>query len=152
MDEPKGGNPPSDQHEPFPYPDDPYDGHRPDTAPAVETALVPAQAGGGGGTPPPPPPPEDEEDEDGEGMLRMSFLEHLEELRYRIIHALMGFGVAFLACIVFANQLWQIVEAPAADALRKIGARDKLVIIDPMEGFSIIWVWTPLVATMFVAS
>ena len=150
MDEPKGGDSPPDQLKPFTYPDDPYDGHRPDTASPVETAVVPA--GGGGGTPPPPPPPPEDEDEDDEGMLRMSFLEHLEELRFRIIRALMGFGVAFLVCIVFANQLWQIVEAPAADALRKIGARDKLVIIDPMEGFSIIWVWTPLVATMFVAS
>jgi sec-independent protein translocase protein TatC len=150
MDEPNGGNPPSDQHTAFPYPDDPYDGHRPDTAPSVETAVVPA--GAGGGTPPPPPPPEDE-DEDDDGMLRMSFLEHLEELRHRIIRALMGFGVAFLLCIVFANQLWRIVQAPAADALKKIGVADgKLAIIDPMEGFSIIWVWTPLVATMFVAS
>ncbi len=151
MDEPKGADSPPDQSTPFTYPDDPYDGHRPDTVPTVETAVVPV--GAGGGTPPPPPPPEDEEDGDDEGMLRMSFLEHLEELRLRIIRALMGFGVGFLLCIVFANQLWQIVMAPAADALKKIGVPDgKLAIIDPMEGFSIIWVWTPLVATMFVAS
>jgi sec-independent protein translocase protein TatC len=151
MDEPKGGDSPPDQQKPFPYPDDPYDGHRPDTGPAVETAVVPV--GGGGGAPPPPPPPPEDEDEDDEGMLRMSFLEHLEELRFRIIRALMGFGVAFLVCIVFANQLWEIVQAPAADALHKIGIKDgRLVIIDPMEGFSIVWVWTPLVATMFLAS
>src|SRR5262249_20127392 len=144
MDEPKGGNPPSEQQqEPFPYPEDPYDGHRPDTVPPAQTAVVPAGAAGGT-APPPPPPPEDEGDEEEEGMLRMSFLEHLEELRYRIIRALMGFGIAFLLCIVFANQLWRIVEAPAADALKKVGVADgKLAIIDPMEGFSIIWVWTP---------
>src|SRR5215470_1861735 len=153
MDETKAGDPTPEQPQPFPYPEDPYDGHRPDTAPPVETAVVPAPSGGGSSTPPPPPPPADEEDEEEEGMLRMSFMEHLEELRHRIIRALAGFGIAFLLCIVFANQLWQIVQAPAADALRKIGVKDgKLVIIDPMEGFSIVWVWTPLVATVFVAA
>ena len=35
-------------------------------------------------------------DPDDDGMLRMSILEHLEELRSRIIRALMGFGVAYL--------------------------------------------------------
>ena len=30
-------------------------------------------------------------------MLRMSFMEHLEELRTRIIRALMGLGVAFVS-------------------------------------------------------
>ena len=68
-----------------------------------ERALVPLGAGGSGGSLPPPP---DEEDGEDGGMLRMSFLEHLEEMRHRIIRALQGFGIAFLVCIVFANQLW----------------------------------------------
>ena len=38
-------------------------------------------------------------------MLRMSFLEHLEEMRTRIIRALMGFGVAFLLCMIFCYPL-----------------------------------------------
>jgi len=102
----------------------------------------------------PPPPPSDEEDEDdGEGMLRMSFMDHLEELRSRLIRALIGFGVAFLLCIIFSQQLWEIVQAPATDALTKVGVPGgKLTIIDPMEGFSIIWLWTPLVATFFVSA
>src|SRR6202795_1332466 len=83
-----------------------------------ERSLVPAGAGGGY-VPPPPPPPED--DEEDEGMLRMSFLEHLEEMRTRIIRALMGFGVAFLLCMIFCYQLWDFVRAPAVDALPKIG-------------------------------
>src|SRR5204862_5865441 len=54
---------------------------------AVATVSRPA-AGGGGKTPPPPPPPGGgggDDDDDDEGMLRMSFLGHLEELRTRII-------------------------------------------------------------------
>ena len=83
----------------------------------------------------------------------MTFLEHLEEMRSRIIKALYGFGAAFLICVVFADQLWKIVSAPALDALHKIGANPAaLVINEPMEGFSIIWVQVPLVISLFVAS
>ena len=116
-----------------------------------ERALVPLGAGGAGGSLPPPPDDEDE-GEDG-GMLRMSFLEHLEEMRHRIIRALQGFGIAFLLCIIFANQLWDIVRAPAVDALKKIGVNPPVLVInEPMEGFSIIWVKVPLVMSLFVAS
>ena len=115
-----------------------------------ERSLVPAGTGGGY-VPPPPPPPED--DEEDEGMMRMSFLEHLEEMRNRIIRALMGFGVAFLLCIVFCYQLWDFVRAPAVDALTKIGVKPpNLVINEPMEAFSIIWVQVPLVFALFLAS
>src|SRR5258705_13507038 len=116
-----------------------------------ERSLVPV--GAGGRTPPPPPPDDEEEDENDRGMLRMSFLEHLEEMRHRIIRALQGFGIAFLVCIVFANQLWDIVRAPAVDALKKIGVNPPVLVInEPMEGFSIIWVKVPLVMSLFVAS
>jgi sec-independent protein translocase protein TatC len=115
-----------------------------------ERALVPLGAGGSGGSL--PPPPDEDEGEDG-GMLRMSFLEHLEEMRHRIIRALQGFGIAFLLCVVFANQLWDIVRAPAVDALKKIGVNPPVLVInEPMEGFSIIWVKVPLVMSLFVAS
>ena len=115
-----------------------------------ERALVPLGAGGAGGSL--PPPPDEDEGEDG-GMLRMSFLEHLEEMRHRIIRALQGFGIAFLLCIIFANQLWDIVRAPAVDALKKIGVNPPVLVInEPMEGFSIIWVKVPLVMSLFVAS
>jgi len=116
-----------------------------------ERSLVPA--GAGGGYVPPPPPPSADEDDDDEGMLRMSFLEHLEEMRSRIIRALMGFGVAFLVCIVFCYPLWDFVRAPAVDALTKIGVKPpNLVINEPMEAFSIIWVKVPLVFALFLAS
>ena len=42
----------------------------------------------------------------------MSFLEHLEELRDRIIKALWGFGVIFFLCVCFSNQLFNIIIAP----------------------------------------
>jgi sec-independent protein translocase protein TatC len=113
-----------------------------------EPSRLPALIGAGGGV-----PPRGGEDDEEEGMLRMSFLEHLEELRSRIIRALYGFGVAFLLCIIFCYQLWDFVRAPAVDALTKIGVKPPVLIInEPMEGFSIIWVKVPLVFAIFVAS
>jgi sec-independent protein translocase protein TatC len=150
MDEPKSGD--ASPPEKNVYPDDPYGGATTaEVSPPPTKAVV--VAGGGGRTPPPPPPPDDDDEEsDGEeGMLRMSFLEHLEELRSRLIRMLAGFGVAFLVCLIFADRLWLIVQAPAADALKKIG-KGSLVAISPMEQFSIIYVWAPVVASIFVAS
>ena len=151
MDNLNGGELPPEHKPPIVYPDDPFSG-APEVAPTLPPAFAAGAAGGGSQSLPPAPPDRDEDDDD-EGMLRMSFLEHLEELRSRIISTLWGFGAAFLACLVFANQLWQIVMAPAKDALQRVGVPGgSLTIIDPMEGFSIIWVWTPLVASLFVAS
>src|SRR5712692_4809893 len=155
MEPTNGGKPPAGDYRPPEYPDDPFGTREPDAVfpPAHAAAGTGTGAGGSGGSLPPPPSSGDDEDDDGEGMLRMSFMDHLEELRSRLIRALVGFGVAFLLCLIFSQQLWEIVQAPATDALTKVGVPGgKLTIIDPMEGFSIIWLWTPLVATFFVAA
>jgi sec-independent protein translocase protein TatC len=85
-----------------------------------------------------------------DGMLRMSILGHLDELRTRILRALIGFGVAYLACMLFATQLWKFVQAPGLAAFKELG-NGGFVAIGVMERFSIIYVWTPLVAAIFVA-
>lgn len=151
MDEVKGGRLPPDQNEPGAFRDDPYGPPPAEVYPPP--VLATAAAAGGGSRTPPPPPPEDEEGDEEEGMLRMSFLEHLEELRSRIIKALGGFGVIFLVCIIFSDQLFKIVMAPGFDALKKTGdANAHFIAITPMEQFSIIWMWTPLVAALFLGS
>lgn len=111
--------------------------------------------GGAGGAPPPPPPADetDGEDDEEEEMLRMSFMEHLEELRLRIIRSLMGVGVAFVLSLVFVDTLWSIVSAPAIRAMREIGIADpKLVMLTPTESFSIIWIKLPILTAVFLAS
>jgi sec-independent protein translocase protein TatC len=154
-EEPKGvPAPPGEEpsaprvEDPYGYYDDPYGSAvqetRTETPPPPPAVVPPAKA------PPPPPPPEEEEEE--EGMLRMSFLEHLEELRSRIIKCLMGLGVAFLASLVFAHDLWRIVSAPATVALKNLGFEEKLAQITPMETFSTVWVKLPMLTSIFVAS
>jgi sec-independent protein translocase protein TatC len=120
------------------------------TAPA--TSALPAKSSGGGGKTPPPKPP-DEDDADEDGMLRMSFLEHLEELRVRLIRMLMGVGIAFIASLTFCDKLWMFVQEPAHYALQKIGVKPpNLVAISPMDQFNIIWIKLPILASIFVAS
>jgi sec-independent protein translocase protein TatC len=109
------------------------------------------RSGGAGKTPPPPPPPPDDDDE-GEGMLRMSFLEHLEELRSRIIRSLIGVGVAFVLSMIYTDKLWAFVCQPAVAALKALGYPPTLKQISPMETFSIIWVKLPILCSIFIAS
>ncbi len=42
----------------------------------------------------------------------MSFMEHLEELRRRLLLAIASVGVAFAVCWMFAGQLYEIASAP----------------------------------------
>ena len=105
--------------------------------------------------PPPPPPPPDEDDSEDEeegGMLRMSFMDHLEELRVRILRCLIGVGVAFVLSLSFVNPLWRIVEAPAIIALKHLHFNPQLVAITPMEQFSIIYVKMPLLVSVFLSA
>jgi sec-independent protein translocase protein TatC len=110
--------------------------------------------GGSGGTLPPPPPGRGADDEDEEeGMLRMSFLDHLQELRSRIIKMFLGLMVAFLICLTFCNQVWKVVSDPAVAALTTLGVNPPhLHTLTPMEGFTVIWWWMPVLCSVFVAS
>jgi sec-independent protein translocase protein TatC len=119
---------------------------RPAGIASVEQAEAPAA--GQNGSPPP-----DKEDEEEEHMLRMSFLEHLEELRSRLLRCLVGIGVAFLLSLVFANQLWLIISEPANAALTQLGVKDpRLAQIKPMEVFQIVWIKLPILTAIFLAS
>jgi sec-independent protein translocase protein TatC len=135
------------------YPDDPY------TDPYVGAPAEPTVPATVSSTPPPSPPssrPEDEEDdEEDEGMLRMSFLEHLEELRSRLIKAFMGLGIAFAVSLTFSQTLFDIVRQPATAALMALGySREESVLIQtqPTEAFFIIWMKLPLLTAVFLAS
>jgi sec-independent protein translocase protein TatC len=149
----------TDSHDPRPESGPEHDGRSlpesaeaPESADSAITETLPATA-------PPPasvpaaqtlakPEPEDEEEE----LLRMSFLEHLEELRLRIIRALMGLGIAFVLCILFTNKLWDAVRGPAVAALTQLGYPPELAQLTPTEAFTIIWIKLPILAGLFVAS
>jgi sec-independent protein translocase protein TatC len=134
--------------------DDPQAGVAP-SAPASTpvTAVVKAKPGsGGGGKTPPPPPPGDDSDGEEDGMLRMSFLQHLEELRSRIIKALWGVAAAFVVSLTFSNELWKFVSQPAVQALKTLGYPPTLKQITPMESFNVIWFKLPVLCAIFLGS
>jgi len=81
----------------------------------------------------------------------MSFLQHLEELRSRLIKSLIGVGVAFVGSLVFSQQLWNIVRQPAKEALKTLGYSQDLTAIEPMEMFNIIWFKLPVVCAIFLS-
>ena len=151
MDEEKQGVPPPQGEGSSQVPDEPRElADDFQYAPAI-TAT---EAAGPPAPPPPAAPPEAEpEDEEEEGMLRMSFMEHLEELRSRIIKALYGLAVAFVLSLVYAGKLWDIISDPAVEALKHLGVNPpRLAQLSPMESFSIIWVKLPLLCSVFLAS
>ncbi len=125
------------------------------TPPYVPPVAPPARtaAAGGGSRRPPPPDDPDEGDEEEEGMVRMSFLGHLEELRRRILYMLGGIGVAAILSLTFCDELWRMVSAPAVDALTQLGVKPPtLTMISPMDSFNIIWFKLPMLCSVFVAS
>src|SRR5215475_212435 len=63
---------------------------------------------------------------------QMSFLDHLEELRKRIINSLIAIGVAFGACWWLADWLFRTVSRP----IQKAGVTS-LVFSTPTEGFNL---------------
>jgi sec-independent protein translocase protein TatC len=128
----------------------------PVTLPVVVPPTVPPPAAPPSATPPtrPPKPPDppDDDDED-EGMAKMSFLDHLEELRRRLLYAIGGIGVAFVLSLIFSNQLYLLVSEPATYALTKIGINPpSLVQISPMDVFQIVWMKLPILAAIFISS
>jgi sec-independent protein translocase protein TatC len=94
----------------------------------------------------------DDDDDPEEGMLRMSFLGHLEELRTRLLLTLGGIGVSFVLCLFFANQIWAWITRPIIGALASIGAEPNLVFTKPVDAFMMIWMKAPLLVALFLAS
>jgi sec-independent protein translocase protein TatC len=91
----------------------------------------------------------DDEDPESNGADgRMSFLEHLDELRKRIIRALIGVGIGFAVAIGFLNPLYEFVIGPM-HALLKPG--QQLIFTDPTEAL-MIKLKIALIAGILVAS
>src|SRR4249919_2241474 len=77
------------------------------------------------------PPDDDQEDVVGG---RMSFLEHLEELRKRIINACLGIAVGIGLSFFFIQQIYDFLTAPA---IATLPPGSKLIYTEPTEAFSL---------------
>jgi sec-independent protein translocase protein TatC len=79
-----------------------------------------------------PLPPDDDDDIPAEG--KMSFLEHLDELRKRIVHSAIAIAVCVVAGFYWINQIVNFILAPTRKAL-PTGV--KLIYTQPGEAFSL---------------
>ena len=122
-----------------------------DAAPVSPPPVLQQAAPPGGGGPPPDSPSGDDGDEEEDHMAKMSFLEHLEELRNRIIRALMRVAVGCAVGLYFSEGIFAGVSKPVADVLRRMKLSDKLVFTHPADAFNV-YLQLGLVAGLFLAA
>jgi sec-independent protein translocase protein TatC len=74
----------------------------------------------------------DRDDDEADGEAKMSFLEHLDELRKRIIYIAISIFVGFLIAFIFIQQLFDFVMKPLQAGLP---SGQHLIYTEPTEAF-----------------
>ena len=92
--------------------------------------------------------PEDTDLESSEAGGKMSFLEHLDELRKRIIRAVIAVCVGFLIACFFIQQLFDFIMKPLQALLPRGGT---LVFTEPTEAF-VLYIKIAAIAGLLIAS
>jgi sec-independent protein translocase protein TatC len=81
------------------------------------------------------------EDSGNEGkrdaMPTMGFLDHLEELRRRVVYSVAFVAAGFFACWGFRVKIYAIMQRPIMEALQANGMSEKLVYTSPVEPFNL---------------
>lgn len=62
-------------------------------------------------------------------------IEHLAELRSRLIKSVVAFVLAMMGCFTIATPIFNFLTAPLCDALTERGQNCDLIFISPQEGF-----------------
>ncbi len=87
-------------------------------------------------------------DEVESGGGKMSFLEHLDELRKRIIRAIIAIGLGFVVACFFIQQLFEFIMKPLQAMLPSGGT---LIFTDPTEAF-VLYIKIAVIAGLLIAS
>ena len=90
-------------------------------------------------------------EETRDALTGMSFLEHLEELRRRVIYSLLSVAAGFSVAWYFAERIFDLMQRPIVEALRNHKMDEKLVYLNPTEPFNL-YLKVGLVAGLFLAS
>jgi sec-independent protein translocase protein TatC len=78
-----------------------------------------------------------DQDQGKDSMPTMGFLDHLEELRKRIVYSLIAVAAGFGVCWGYHEKIYYIMQKPITDVLRAQGMSDKLVFLNPTEPFNL---------------
>jgi sec-independent protein translocase protein TatC len=76
----------------------------------------------------------------------MSFLEHLDEFRKRLLHIIAYIGIGFLASFYFAARIYEFLSVPAKKALP---AGTNLVFTTLTQPFSV-YIWVSVLGAVFL--
>ncbi len=76
-------------------------------------------------------------DSEKEPMPTMGFLDHLEELRKRLVYSIIAVGVGFGICWWRVERIYEVMQRPIMDALKTNGMSEKLVYLNPTEPFNL---------------
>jgi sec-independent protein translocase protein TatC len=64
----------------------------------------------------------------------MPLIEHLKELKTRVVYALLALGVGFVICMIFAEDIYSLLAQPMEKALAERQGGGNMTIIAPLEG------------------
>jgi sec-independent protein translocase protein TatC len=109
-------------------------------------ALVPFPKTPLGVAPDDSDPDLDGEENDGAG--KMSFLDHLDELRRRIVYTVISILVGFVIAFFFVNELFDFIMRPLQQMLPPGGT---LIYTDPTEAF-VLYIKIALIGGLILAS
>src|SRR3989449_6677388 len=84
--------------------------------------------------------PENPNPEPEDGQLsgrQMSFLEHLEELRQRLLWSVVSLLVGTGICFYFRDDIYAFLARPLVQTLRELHLPDKLIYTNPTDPFNL---------------
>jgi sec-independent protein translocase protein TatC len=81
----------------------------------------------------------------------MSFLEHLEELRQRLVRSAISVFVGFIICFYFSDNIYGLLAKPLTDTLQSLHMADKLVYTNPVDPFNL-YIKLSIVGGIFLAA
>ncbi len=100
---------------------------------------------------PPPPSPNPDPDEAQLNGKQMSFLEHLEELRRRLVRSILSIFVGFGVCFYFRNRIFDYLARPLTQSLHDLHLPEKLVYTNPTDPFNL-YIKLSIVTGIFLVS
>jgi sec-independent protein translocase protein TatC len=90
-------------------------------------------------------------DPEKEQMPTMGFLDHLEELRKRIVYSIIAVGVGTGLSWGYRERIYAVMQKPIMDALRNHGLAEKLVYLNPTDPFNL-YLKIAILAGLFLTS
>ncbi len=90
-------------------------------------------------------------EDEKESMPTMGFLDHLEELRKRIVYSAIAVAVGAGVCWGYREKIYAVMQKPIMDALRSHHLEEKLVYLNPIDPFNL-YLKIAMLAGLFLTS